>query len=255
MQKKSIVIRGVEFGKGIPKICVPIVAGSKADILLQAANVVKKQPDCIELRIDWFEDVEDHGKVLDLLKELRQLIGNTVLLFTLRTFNEGGERVISPEAYRLLNETVCKSGCVDLIDVEAYMQDGLLASICKTAHENGIYVVASNHDFNATPSEEEIVKRLQFMDREGADFPKIAVMPKTERDVLTLLSATFHYRELGGIKPLITMAMGGNGVISRLTGEIFGSAVTFAAGEMSSAPGQIPIDDVRSILNILYEYK
>lgn len=254
-QTKAIRVRDVEFGRGIPKICIPIVGKTREDVLNQAFILLEKKPDCIELRIDWYEDVTDTTKVLSLLQEIRSIIGNTVLLFTFRTKNEGGERDISVEAYKDLCEYVCKSGLVDMIDVEGYLRDGLLQELCRTAHEREVVVVASNHDFHKTPAEEEIVEKLHAMDKAGADIPKIALMPSSEKEVLTLLSATVRYRETGGMKPIITMSMGGTGMISRLTGEIFGSALTFAAGEEASAPGQIPIDEVKLILNMIHEHK
>lgn len=255
MQTKCLKIREIEFGSAIPKICVPIVAEKKEDILSQATELLKKKPDCMELRADWFSEVRNQAEVIQLLQELRRLVGDMVLLFTFRTQNEGGEKEIAAEDYKHLCEMVCKSGYIDLIDVEAYKQDGLLEEICKIAHDNKVYVVASNHDFEKTPAEEEIINRLQYMDKAGADIPKIAVMPNSERDVLHLLSATLKYRECGGVKPIITMAMGSIGEISRLCGGIFGSAVTFAAGQQASAPGQVQIDDVKTILNIIYKNK
>ena len=250
---ENLKVKNVEFGTGIPKICVPIVAVTKKEILEIAEQVTAKKPDCIELRIDWFEDVGDIDKVLEVLKELRNLIGDTVLLFTFRTKKEGGKATISCEDYKILCEKVCQSGYIDMVDVEAFMEKGMLEAVSRMAHNNGVYVVASNHDFIKTPSEEEIVKRLQFMDEAGADIPKIAVMPCSTRDVLTLLSATLRYQESGGKKPVITMSMSENGVISRLAGEVFGSAVTFAAVGRTSAPGQLAIEDVRQTLGILHQ--
>ena len=58
----------------------------------------------------------------------------------------------------------------------------------------------------------------------GADIPKMAVMPKSKQDVLTLLSATLEMSEQFADRPIITMSMAGTGVVSRLTGETFGSA-------------------------------
>ncbi|MFZ0446775.1 MAG: type I 3-dehydroquinate dehydratase, partial [Bacillus sp. (in: firmicutes)] len=54
-------------------------------------------------------------------------------------------------------------------------------------------------------------------------------------------------------RPLITMSMGGTGVISRLAGEVFGSAFTFGAGKEASAPGQVPVAELRKILKILHK--
>ena len=52
---------------------------------------------------------------------------------------------------------------------------------------------------------------------------------------------------------LITMSMGQLGVISRLAGGTFGSAMTFGAKtkELASAPGQIEVDELKNILSIV----
>lgn len=245
-------IKGVPFGDGKPKICVPIVEKNQEAILLYVEHVMDKSPDLLELRIDWFEEWQNYDAVERLLKKLREKIGDTILLFTMRTKWEGGEADISEKDYRMLCQRVCESGLIDLIDVEAVRTEGTLEEISKIAHANGVYVVGSNHDFEKTPEEQVIVHRLRYMEQHGADIPKIAVMPRNERDVLTLLSATMQYREDGGMKPIITMSMGKLGVISRLAGETFGSAVTFATVGQVSAPGQISIDEMRPILNVLH---
>lgn len=253
MQIESVTVRGIEFGNGMPKICVPIVGRTEDSILEQAANALAQQPDCMELRIDHFLEVTDVDKVLHILERLRDMIGDIVLLFTFRSDREGGMQAISVADYQYLCQRVCQSGFVDLLDVEVFMQERLLESVSRVAHENGVYVVGSNHDFDGTPEEHEIVRRLQLMDSQGADFPKIAVTPQKERDVLTLLSATLQYYEMGGHKPIITMSMKDMGMISRIAGETFGSSLTFAAMNEASAPGQLPFDQVKAMLSVLHK--
>lgn len=252
MKTEVLNVRGVQFGVGKPKICVPIVERNREAILSYAEKALDMKPDLLELRIDWFEGLYNVEAVISLLKDLREIVADTVLLFTIRTCAEGGEADITIDDYKVICERVCESGCIDLIDVEAFMEEGLLECVCEMAHQNGVYVVASNHDFEKTPDEQEIVRRLQYMDEHGADIPKIAVMPTRERDVLTLLSATLRYREEEGTKPIITMSMGRIGAISRMTGEVFGSVVTFAAAGQVSAPGQIAIDEMTNILDVLH---
>lgn len=248
MNIKGLSVRGVEIGSGIPKICVPIIGKTHEEILRQAGEIVKEKPDCIELRIDWYEHVFVEEKVLDLLKSLREVIGNHVLLFTFRTALEGGEKEISVDAYTRLCEAACKSGCIDLLDVEAFMENGLLERMLPVAHENHVYIVGSNHNFKETPSEEELYRLLIRIDEMGADIPKVAVMPVRERDVLNLLSATLLYHERGGTKPIITMSMKGMGAISRLAGGLVGSVLTFVTVGQASAPGQLPMKQIREIL-------
>ena len=113
-------------------------------------------------------------------------------------------------------------------------------------------VVVSNHDFEKTPSKEEIVARLQKMQELGADLPKIAVMPQCKKDVLTLLAATEEMTGNYADRPIITMSMAKDGVISRFCGEEFVSALTFGAAGQTSAPGQIEVEKLRGVLEIFH---
>jgi 3-dehydroquinate dehydratase-1 len=75
-------------------------------------------------------------------------------------------------------------------------------------------------------------------------------MPADARDVLTLLDATWRAARALDM-PLISMALGSLGVVTRLAGHLFGSSLTFAAGERAWAPGQMPIDALRSAIGLI----
>ncbi|MBP9659141.1 MAG: type I 3-dehydroquinate dehydratase, partial [Proteocatella sp.] len=235
---KTVKVRNIELGSGIPKICVPIVAVTKNDILEQAMSLRSIPADIAEWRVDWYEDVFQMDTLIQTLSQVREALGDMPLLFTFRTKKEGGEKEISPESYAELNITAAASGNTDLVDVEAFTGDEIVREIIEKAHEHGVKVVASNHDFFKTPSKEEIISRLIKMQDLGADIPKIAVMPQSKKDVLTLLSATEEMYSQHADRPIITMSMAGSGLISRLSGEVFGSALTFGAAKKASAPGQ-----------------
>ena len=198
-------------------------------------------------------NVFDTDKVLDVAKDLQTVLKDTPILFTFRTAKEGGEKAISNEDYKALNMAVAKSGYVDLIDVEAFTGEEIVKSMIQEAHSYGVKVIASNHDFDATPEKDEIVRRLRMMQDYGADIPKMAVMPKSKQDVLTLLSATLEMSEQFADRPIITMSMAGTGVVSRLTGETFGSALTFGAATKASAPGQINVNELEQVLDIIHK--
>ena len=70
--------------------------------------------------------------------------------------------------------------------------------------------------------------------------------------MLTLLSATEEMTRLYAERPVITMSMAGTGVISRICGEVFGSAVTFGAVGKTSAPGQMDAEDLAVVLRLLH---
>ena len=250
---KTVKIRNVEIGAGIPKICVPIVGVTKEDILEQAKALQSLPVDVVEWRIDWFENVFDFEALKDTLTDLRAALGGLPLLMTFRTSKEGGEKAIDAEAYAELNIRAAQTGLVDLVDVEVFTGDEIVSRIIREAHAAGVKVVASNHDFDKTPDKDDIVSRLRKMQAMDADIPKIAVMPRNKRDVLTLLSATEEMATDYADRPIITMSMAGTGVISRLCGEVFGSALTFGAAGKASAPGQMGVQDLNTVLGLLHK--
>lgn len=247
-----VKVRNIVIGEGIPKICVPIVGVTKADIIAEAQTFDSIPVDVAEWRVDWFEHAFDAEAVLGVLKDLREVLGDTVLLMTFRTAKEGGEKSIDEKTYAALNIKAAQSGYVDLIDVEIFTGDELVSRIIKEAHRAGVKVIGSNHDFEKTPKKEDIVGRLRKMQELDADLPKIAVMPKSKRDVLTLLAATEEMYTEYADRPIITMSMAGTGVISRLCGEVFGSALTFGAAAKASAPGQMDVRDLHTVLHLLH---
>ena len=248
----TVKIRDIEIGAGAPKIIVPIVGITKEDIIEEAKTFDSIPVDVVEWRVDWFEGVFDFAKVEDVLKDLRTVLGNIPLLMTFRTSKEGGEKAIEPDAYAELNIKAAQTGYVDLIDVEIFTGDEIVKKIIDGAHAAGVKVIASNHDFFKTPAKADIIYRLRKMQDMNADIPKIAVMPQNKKDVLTLLAATEEMTTNYADRPIITMSMAGTGVISRLCGEVFGSSMTFGAAKKASAPGQMGVNDLNTVLGLLH---
>lgn len=249
----TVKIRDIEIGAGAPKIIVPIVGITKEDIIEEAKTFDSIPVDVVEWRVDWFEGVFDFAKVEDVLKDLRTVLGNIPLLMTFRTSKEGGEKAIEPDAYAELNIKAAQTGYVDLIDVEIFTGDEIVKKIIDGAHAAGVKVIASNHDFFKTPAKADIIYRLRKMQDMNADIPKIAVMPQNKKDVLTLLAATEEMATNYADRPIITMSMAGTGVISRLCGEVFGSSMTFGAAKKASAPGQMGVEDLSTVLGLLHK--
>lgn len=248
----TVKVRNIEIGAGIPKVCVPIVGTTREEILSAARTIASMGTDVVEWRVDWYQDVFHFQEVEKTAKMLREALGETPVLFTFRTAKEGGEKDIDTETYVALNQQIAKTGLVDLVDMEAFTGDEAVKQVIETAHACGVKVVASNHDFDKTPDKEELVSRLRKMQDLGADIPKIAVMPQNKKDVLTLLAATEEMATEYADRPIITMSMAGTGVISRLCGEVFGSALTFGAAGKASAPGQMGVEDLKTVLVLLH---
>ena len=249
---KPLKIRNTIIGAGIPKICVPVTGRSREMIRQQAVKIAAAQPDLVEWRADYFEEIETPEAVAEILSTLRGILREIPILFTFRTEKEGGERPIEKKNYVKLNETVAKTGLADAIDVELYLDENVTIPLIRVIQECGCIVVSSNHHFSRTPKREELELIFGDMEKSGADIMKVAVMPRSPEEVLNLLMVTQEISAKSE-RPVITMSMGGQGVLSRMSGELFGSSVTFAAVEEASAPGQIPIEELRMVLHVLHK--
>lgn len=248
---RIVKVRNVEFGTGRPKIAVLITGKSSDDIIKQAEIIMSSNnADLIEWRIDFFDQVEDAEKLVETAKKLRQVMSEMPLLTTFRTHFEGGVKKLSEEEYFDICRVLIKEKATDLLDLELFRKTSKLKEIIAEAHENNIYIIMSNHDFDKTPATSELERRLTLMKTFGADIAKIAVMPNSARDVLNLLLATDNMKYKLNC-PLITMAMGDLGKVTRISGEVFGSCLTFGTVGDASAPGQIESTNLKGILNTL----
>lgn len=246
---KNVQTSDLVFHEGIPKICVPVIGVTEIEILDEFKTLSTMEMDLVEFRIDYFEYVNDELKVLYLLAKIRELY-NKPLLFTLRTKKEGGASNITDDYYFKLNNKVIKSKMVDLIDIEFFSNIDRVNKAISLAKENQVVTILSNHDFMKTPSEEDILFKLNKM-MEYGDIAKIAVMSNSEEDVLTLLSCGLKLKkEKKG--PFIAIAMGPFGIISRISCELFGSCMTYASNKNVSAPGQINVKLAKEILKIMH---
>lgn len=277
----------VVLGTGRPAVCVPLVART-ADALVAAASTVDADTaELVELRLDFVDAAfaaapdpdgpagaaddaaagqaepasepaeptqADLELVVDVVRRVRAALPPGLpLLFTLRTEPEGGERHVAPPTYDAVLRAAIGTGLVDAVDVEMYTDPDLLGGLVDAAHDAGLVVVMSSHDFSGTPAQGEIVSRLLEQQENGADVAKFAAMPTSPDDVLTLMRATAEFRAGAGLVPAITMSMGPLGVVSRLAGETFGSCVTFGSAGAVSAPGQVPAAGLRAALELVHE--
>ncbi|KUP30100.1 type I 3-dehydroquinate dehydratase [Bacillus halotolerans] len=249
-----LTIKGVSIGEGMPKIIVPLMGKTEKQILKEAEAVKLLDLDIVEWRVDVFEKADDSEAVIKMISKLRESLRDKLFLFTFRSHKEGGSKEMDVSSYIALLETAIRTKDIDFIDIELFSGEANVEALVSLAGENGVYVIMSNHDFQKTPAKDEIISRLRKMQELGAHIPKIAVMPKDAGDLLTLLDATYTMKTKYADRPMITMSMAGTGLVSRLSGEVFGSACTFGAGEEASAPGQIPVSELRNVLEVLHKH-
>lgn len=248
---QAITVKNITFQEGTTLICVPLIGKTLDELKIHAHTLAEAGADLTEWRVDHFTGVRDDKQIRLALTEIRQILATIPLLFTFRSHKEGGETELDDDAYFALNRLAVASGLVDLIDIELFNEETQIRALVADAHAAGVKVIMSNHDFQKTPPQNEIVDRLCRMQELGADLPKIAVMPQSPQDVLTLLGATLTMKEQHATRPLITMSMGKMGGVSRVTGRLFGSAMTFGSVGQASAPGQIAVGKLRELMELL----
>ena len=245
-----LTIKNKVIGKGKPLVCVSVLDSNKEDIVNEVKSLVDKKVEMIEWRVDAFEGVRSLNAVREVLSAIASYVNDTILVFTFRSNEQGGLCSLDSDMVYDLHQVAAESKVVDFIDVEYFYTDDADVEIYDL-QKTGVKVITSHHDFNETPSADVIYMLLEQMKHSSADIVKLAVMPQDTDDVLRLLSETNHFHKRYPNQPLITMAMGKLGSISRVSGEIFGSCVTFGAGKNASAPGQITVDKLEEVLDIL----
>ena len=250
--QRPVTIGNKTIGGADPLVCLPLVARSAADIIKQAKELMALEPDLVEWRIDSFEEVANIESSLGALAELRSAIGSTPLIFTCRIDKEGGMQPINRETRLELIKSAIGTGQLDIVDTELCNDTAFIEEVLAAANQHGAKLILSFHDFEKTPDEQSILNRLLRAQEMGAHIAKTAVMPKNYADVLVLLGATLKARTEVLEIPVVTMSMGAEGVITRLAGGLFGSDITFAIGKAASAPGQIPIGELRRAMAVLY---
>ena len=256
---RTVRLGRAEIGAGAPAIVVPLVARDVADLAEQAA-AARGAADVLEWRMDYTDDLSPEA-VLAAGRALVQAADGTPVLATYRTAAEGGARRLGtagPDApqgrdhdYVARYRALLAARLVDAVDIETALGDAVVAQVVAAAHEAGAVVVGSSHDTAGTPPTDQIVARLVGMADAGTDVCKVAVTPHSPDDVLTLLAAS-HAASRRLDQPLVTVAMGPLGVVTRLAGETFGSAATFGTVGPSSAPGQVDAVALRQVVDLVH---
>jgi 3-dehydroquinate dehydratase-1 len=245
---KPIRIRGKPAK--FPLICAPLVGADQEALLAEAAAALAARADIVEWRVDYFASIGNPETVIKTGRALRRALPGMPLLFTRRSVAEGGQPVpISEDKIVELYSAVCADGFADLVDYEMSSAAQYMKTVREASRRHAVGLVCSYHDFERTPPIDALAAQFRRAQELGGDVAKVSVMARGAEDALTLLAATLrasHTLEL----PLIGVSMGPHGALSRMVGFAFGSALTFGMAAGSSAPGQMPIGELRAAIEI-----
>lgn len=249
---KQIQVKGRLISPTAPSICVSLIGENIKELVAEANKMRYFNPDLVEWRVDYFQNPDRIFNVMDALRAINEVIHDYPLIFTCRDWKEGGNTNVDWDHKISMICEVISSGFVDIVDIELKAGKDRISKVISEARKHEVYVVISTHDFDGTLSKDDIVEILLKQQEAGADIAKVAVMPNDIQDVINLLDATAIFTKLHAKIPVITVAMSQLGLISRLAGFLYGSAITFAAAtHRGSAPGQVSVAQTRASLETL----
>ncbi len=146
--RKTITIKGVKIGEGLPKICVPIIGKTMEEILDETRFLKTIDYDIAEWRADFYNDIECIDRAKLVLEAIRYILMDKPIIFTFRSAGEGGARRVSTKFYYELNMAMIQTRVASIVDIELFIDETEIRTLIDVAHKNSVAVIISNHDFD-----------------------------------------------------------------------------------------------------------
>ncbi|MDY6774620.1 MAG: type I 3-dehydroquinate dehydratase [Halobacteria archaeon] len=217
-----------------------VVASLTSDLVERAREADERGADAVEVRLDLYGS---DGDPVDSVRDLADSDVDLPVIATNRPTWEGGDFEGDEDArVEILSRA---AEYADAVDIELNASDEVHGEVLDAADDAEATLIASYHDFDSTPSYDEI--RGVLSEAAEIGIPKLAVYAESRDDVLRLLEATLEHDG-----DVCTIAMGEKGSHSRVVAPLYGSRLTYASlGDDSTAPGQLTVSEVRQTLDIL----
>ncbi len=139
----------------------------------------------------------------------------------------------------------------DIIDIDAGNAE--LERLVREARRKKVKTLISYHVFERMLSKNEIAEQFLKMEKKGGDILKIACFAVKEVDTYAVLEGAAAYSQLKGSKPIVAIAMGEEGQVSRICAGEFGSVISYACGEKPTAPGQFNARQLSKYMDNYYK--
>ncbi|MBN2064955.1 MAG: shikimate dehydrogenase [Sedimentisphaerales bacterium] len=219
------------------KITVPIIVENIDHLRKQAQMAVDGGADILELRLDFWQSPET------LIHHVAEIIGigksfGLEVLATCRAHWEGGNYTGSEEVRYSILKAAARAGA-DYIDIELKAAQNSLPDLAPAK------TIISYHDFDTMPVDlQDIINSIKAVSSEA--IAKIAFKASSITD-------SFRMLDIMKANPgIIAIAMGYEGIITRLCAGKFNCLLTFAAltPQDATAPGQITLKQMTEIYRV-----
>ena len=218
-----------------PEICLSLNCATMTQIY-EEIDRYKDYCSVVEWCVDKFPGAEQWSQeeFAEKLAEVKQFCKGKKLMVDYK----GDEKVGNAFLRRAM-------GIADIIDIDA--DNSEVHKLVRQAKRKGTQTLISHHEFEKMPGRDEIATLFIKMEKTGGDILKVAAMANSEQDTYNLLEGAAAYCQLKYHQPIVAIAMGEEGQVSRICAGDFGSVMTYACGSKPTAPGQF---DAKR----LYEY-
>ena len=221
------------FGKGIARLCGVLAAPTARELRRLLALALRETPTA-EIRLDWLKSDRERHAFLKWLKGHRPR--KAQLIATCRRRVAGGEFAgdAGEELYWLMQAKQAGCAWCDL-EVETLRE---LPGKSVRGYAVPEKVLLSMHDFRNTPA---FPKKLTLRAEGGANAIKVAAMARSVADSTRVLQLARRSRNV------VAVAMGEIGLPARVLALREGSALAYAPVAAATAPGQIPLHDLKAL--------
>ncbi|KAJ4749954.1 Shikimate dehydrogenase (NADP(+)) [Rhynchospora pubera] len=221
-------------------VCAALVATTVEEMEKDMARAKSLGADLVEIRLDFLHHLQP-----DI--DLPRLISNRHLpvLVTFRPNWEGGQYQGDDSTRFSVLRSAIELGA-EYVDIELKAAEKFISTIVDTRPDN-FKLIVSSHNYEFTPSCDELSELVVRIQSVGADIVKIATKAVDICDVTRMFQVMVHCHA-----PVIGLAMSERGLMSSVLSPKFGGYLTFGKldAEKESTPGQPTIAELLDIYNI-----
>jgi 3-dehydroquinate dehydratase / shikimate dehydrogenase len=223
------------------KLCVAIQGASPAE-LMDRAEAACKDFKFLELRLD---SLAKPANALPYVKQFLAEHKDVTVIATCRRKANGGsfDGNLAAELEVLMKAAQC--GC-QIIDLEVESAEEAKSAQVAKLRSAGAALLVSFHDFSRTKGLEQAADRIEAF---KPDFVKVVSTARNLADNLAVLRL-IKDRSVGS--QVVGIAMGEEGLVSRVLGPRAGAAFTFASWSegTETAPGQVSAETLRDLYRL-----
>ena len=237
--RKNRMARPLIFEKNC--VCGVVAARTARDASRQLRRAL---PDTgtVELRLDWLESAVEAHRLFALLKTSR-IPRRATFIATCRRREAGGKFSGTVTEQLSLLRAAIDAGCA-CVDLEIETLSAIPA-FTLDLYTSRARRILSYHNFRGTPNPARLARvrrRMnQIRESSGFDVIKIAVQCDSLSDSLRLLALAREYPSV------IAIPMGDVATPARILAPRLGSAFSYAPVDQATAPGQIPLAELREL--------